>query len=441
MRTILIIIQREYLSRVKQKAFLVSTFLAPLGFALLILASGYISTIGAGDRKLVAIIDNSNLLKKQALETDASSKITYKYSTLREANLTALSVKEEADIFIIIPPIDSLLDSNQINIQYLGEKHLGLKDRSTIEQAVEAKLQEIKLQNLSLNPSQISKWKINARLQYINPDDEKESSAYTNVATILGIMTGVAIYMILIFYGVSIMRGVLEEKSSRIVEVIISSVRPFQLLIAKVIGIGLVGITQFLVWAIIMTMINLVILPMVGLGASSSAQMPSAQMMQSTTGADIDMVQTGLMELAKINWTMVFVGFIVYFLGGFFLYGSMFAALGATINEDGETQSLSMVVTMPILISFFIALSIVNDPHSQLAVWASIFPLSSPIVMPARIPFDPPLWQLLLSVFLLFLSFLGTIWVAARIYRVGILMYGKKANWKEVITWLFYKDQ
>jgi ABC-2 type transport system permease protein len=253
-------------------------------------------------------------------------------------------------------------------------------------------------------------------------------------------MTGIAIYMILIFYGVSIMRGVLEEKSSRIVEVIISSVRPFQLLISKVIGIGLVGITQFLVWALIMMLVNLFILPAIGLGTVSHSPMPSAPIVQNS-GADIEMLQTGIMELSKINWTLVFFGFIVYFLGGFFLYGSMFAALGATINEDGETQSISMFVTMPILISFFIALSIVNDPHSKLAVWASIFPLSSPIVMVARIPFEPPIWQLIVSIIILFLSFFCMIWLAARIYRVGILMYGKKASWREIMTWLLYKEQ
>ncbi len=440
MRTILIIIQREYLSRVKQKAFLVSTFLAPIGFALLIFASGYISTIGAGEKKVVAIIDKDNILKKEALEEDLTSKITYRYSTLREANLTNLTVKENADVFVVIPSITNLLDSNHITIKYLGEKHLGLKDRSSIESAIESKLEQVKLESLKLNPTQIKNWKVNAKLEYINPSDEKESSAYTNVATILGIMTGIAIYMILIFYGVSIMRGVLEEKSSRIVEVIISSVRPFQLLISKVIGIGLVGITQFLVWAVIMTMVNIIILPAIGLGTVSHSPMPSGQMVQST-GADIELLQTGIMELSKINWTLVFFGFIVYFLGGFFLYGSMFAALGATINEDGETQSISMVVTMPILISFFIALSIVNDPHSKLAIWASIFPLSSPIVMVARIPFEPPIWQLILSIIVLFLSFLCMIWLAARIYRVGILMYGKKASWREILTWLFYKEQ
>lgn len=440
MRTILIIIQREYLSRVRQKAFLISTFLAPLGFALLIFASGFISTLGNSEKKVVAIIDNSHLLNKQSFEKENSSKISYKYSTLSEANLSNLSVKDEADVYVIIPSVESLLDSNHIVIKYLGEKHLGLTDRETIEVAIESKLEKVKLQLLKLNETQINNWKVKAKLEYINPDDEKESSAYTSVATLLGILTGVAIYMILIFYGVSIMRGVLEEKTSRIVEVIISSVRPFQLLISKVIGIGLVGLTQFLVWAVIMTIINIFILPAIGLGNVSHSPMPASTMMASQS-VDMEMLQSGIMELSKINWTMVFIGFIVYFLGGFFLYGSMFAALGATINEDGETQSISMVVTMPILISFFIALSIVNDPNSQLAVWASIFPLSSPIVMPARIPFDPPIWQVLLSVSLLLLSFLGTIWVAARIYRVGILMYGKKANWKEIITWLFYKEQ
>lgn len=440
MRTILIIIQREYLSRVRQKAFIISTIVAPLGFALLIFASGYISSYGGSEKKVVAIIDESNLLQKETLASDEDHKIIYTYSHLSATSIQTAHSNEVADVFVIIPPVENLLDSNKIVLRYLGEKHLGLKDRNAIENTIEAKLVEIKLQSLKLDSNQIKNWDVQAKLEYINPEDEKESSAYTNVATIIGIMTGVAIYMILIFYGVSIMRGVLEEKTSRIVEVIISSVRPFQLLISKVIGIGLVGITQFLVWALIIFVINIFILPAIGLGAGAHAPMPSSALM-ANSGADMDMLQSGIGELAKINWTMVFFGFIIYFLGGFFLYGSVFAALGATINEDGETQSLSMVVTTPILISFFIALSIVNDPHSRLAVWASIFPLSSPIVMVARIPFDPPIWQLILSIVLLLVSFLFMIWIAARIYRVGILMYGKKANWKEIITWLFYKEQ
>jgi ABC-2 type transport system permease protein len=440
MRTIFIIIQREYLSRVKQKAFLISTFVAPIGFALLIFASSFLSTYGSGEKKVVAIIDNSNLLQRQSFEKENDSKISYKYSTLSNPTLTTLSVKDEADVYIMIPSIDNLLDSNHITIKYLGEKHLGLNDRQTIERTIEKKLEDVKLQSLKLNASQIEKWNVNAKLEYINPADEKESSAFTSVATVLGIIIGIAIYIILIFYGVSIMRGVLEEKTSRIVEVIISSVRPFQLLISKVIGIGLVGITQFLVWAVIMVLINIVLLPMIGLGNIQNNQMPNATLLASQN-VDMELIQASILELNKINWTLVFGGFIVYFLGGFFLYGSIFAALGATINEDGETQSLSMVVTTPIMISFFIALSVVNDPNSKLAFWASIFPLSSPIVMPARIPFEPPMWEILLSVCILIISFLGTIWLASRIYRVGILMYGKKANWKEIVTWLFYKEQ
>lgn len=440
MKTILIIIQREYLSRVKQRAFLISTFIAPLGMALLLFASGYISTISGSEKKVVAILDSGNILQKSPIDDQTSAHITYKYSTLTNQDMNQVRAKEVADVFIIIPPVKNLIESNAIELKYYGEKHLGFTDRKIIESAIASKLEEAKLYSLALNKQQIVNWKVHAKLDYINPADEKESSAYTNVATILGLLTGIIIYMILIFYGVSIMRGVLEEKTSRIVEVIVSSVKPFQLLLAKVIGIGLVGITQFLAWILVMMLVNVFVFPLLGLSANGGMEHLNHMPIKSIQPDDMAQIQNGLHELSKINWPLVFMSFIIYFIGGFFLYGSMFAALGTTINEDGETQSLSMLVTAPILISFFISMGIVNDPHSKLAVWASICPLSSPIVMTARIPFDPPIWQIVLSIFLLIISFIFTIWLAARIYRVGILMYGKKASAKEIVSWIFSKE-
>jgi ABC-2 type transport system permease protein len=243
----------------------------------------------------------------------------------------------------------------------------------------------------------------------------------------------------LIFYGVTIMRGVMEEKTTRIIEVIISSVKPFQLLLAKIIGIGLVGITQFIIWVLLVLMLNIFLLPIIGLdGSHVGAGNPMLSM--KTSAIDLDYIQSLSTGFAKINFVKMFFTFLVYFIGGYFLYGSLFAGLGATVNEEGETQSISMIVTIPIMASFFISTSVINDPSSSLAVWASIFPLTSPVVMPVRMAFNPPLYQVFISVAILFATFIGSTWVAARIYRTGILMYGKKATLKDISKWFFYKD-
>ena len=234
------------------------------------------------------------------------------------------------------------------------------------------------------------------------------------------------------------MRGVMEEKSSRIVEVIISSVRPFQLLMAKIIGIGLVGITQFFIWGVSVMLIQIVLLPILGMHAGSAS--PGMAAMQQGGGPDQqEMIEALVNGMAQVNWLKMFGSFLFYFVGGYLLYGSLFAALGATINEEGETQSLSMIVTLPIVLSFIISIAVINDPFSQLAVWASIFPLSSPVVMPVRMAFDPPWYQVLISGILLIAGFVFSTWIAARIYRTGILMYGKKNSAKEIFRWLFYK--
>ena len=342
-------------------------------------------------------------------------------------------------MFLIIPATDTLKLLSDLHIQYFGDKQLGRVDKEYVQKVISEKLQLQKLKSFNHSQEEIDNWEIHTQLEYLSTKTDLEDVAYNDAASAIGLLTGLVIYIMLIFYGVTIMRGVMEEKTTRIIEVIISSVKPFQLLLAKIIGIGLVGITQFIIWVLLILMLNIFLLPIIGLdGSHVGAGNPMLSM--KTSAIDLDYIQSLSTGFAKINFVKMFFTFLVYFIGGYFLYGSLFAGLGATVNEEGETQSISMIVTIPIMASFFISTAVINDPSSSLAVWASIFPLTSPVVMPVRMAFNPPLYQVFISVAILFATFIGSTWVAARIYRTGILMYGKKATLKDISKWFFYKD-
>jgi ABC-2 type transport system permease protein len=260
---------------------------------------------------------------------------------------------------------------------------------------------------------------------------------------VVSMILGLVMYMLMFIYGMMVMRSVMEEKTNRIVEVMISSVRPFELMLGKIIGVGLVGLTQMLAWAILMSLV----FTGIGLvfGADSTAQM-NVQAMQMTPEQqaamqDLSSNTSFMAEIGKINWWYILPLYAIYFLGGYFLYSSLFAAVGSAIGDDmGEAQSFTLPITLPIILALYIAIAASRDPDSSMAFWSSLFPLFSPFVMPARLVSEPPLWEVLLSVSILIASVVGLVWLSGRIYRVGILMYGKKASFKELAKWVFYRD-
>jgi ABC-2 type transport system permease protein len=268
----------------------------------------------------------------------------------------------------------------------------------------------------------------------------KESSQ--GFSYLIGYLSGILIYMLTFIYGAMVMRGVMEEKTNRIAEVVISSVKPFQLMMGKITGIGMVGLTQFLLWVVL-----LVALAVVAQGFISPDTWKGVQQLQQSNamGNAGSAVQVGeaaqkLFQLTNVKWGMTLICFLFYFIGGYLFYSALFAAVGSAVNEDPqEAQSLMLPITLPIIFSFVIMTIAVQDPAGPLAVWASIIPFSAPIVMMARIPFGVPWWQLGLSMSLLVLGFLGTTWLAGKIYRTGILMYGKKPSWKTMWKWAFHK--
>jgi ABC-2 type transport system permease protein len=272
----------------------------------------------------------------------------------------------------------------------------------------------------------------------LDESGENASQITTAIGVALGNIMGIIMYMVVLIYGMMVMRSVMEEKTSRIVEVMISTVKPFQLMLGKIIGVGAVGMTQFLIWAILIPVISIVVNLIFGFNADNMSNLPQ----QSEVNPDDLQAMVGLVisELDSQNWWLIVPVFILYFLGGYFLYSSMYAAIGSAIGDDmGEGQSLTLPVVIPVIMAFYIMFVSVQAPHSSLAVWSSMFPLFSPIVMPARLAFDPPVWQLVLSLVLLFASVIFCVWLAGRIYRVGILMYGKKGSFKEIMKWMMAK--
>lgn len=308
----------------------------------------------------------------------------------------------------------------------------------TVKDVVRGRVREYKLKEMGITEDEMDR--LNTRVQ-LKPqsitDKGENNSAYSNIIGAgLGYLMTILMFMITIVYGSFVMRGVFEEKVNRINELIISSVKPMELMLGKIIGIGGVGLTQFAIWAILMplvVMLGQLLVP----GAAQTAPQMNPEMMNQISEFDLGTV---INEIANQNWMLILPTLVFYFIGGYLLYASLFAAIGSALGDDmNEGQSLTLPVMLPVILSFYIAMSILRSPDSSLAFWASIIPFFSPIVMPARLAFNPPFWQIALSLILLFAGVLACVWAAARIYRVGILMYGKKANFKELWKWISYR--
>jgi ABC-2 type transport system permease protein len=433
MNKIWLIIQREYISRVKKKSFLVTTLLIPILMFGLIASMAYMAA-KSEQKETIAVIDESGVFINKMDTSSSSYTIKYIADGTNE-NYTTLLEKNKCDILLHIYPFRNGLPDS-VNIYKDGGVSLSAKefisdDMNTIYQIKQMQDEGIDKDKIdSINNSSI-------RLKSFDLKNNQETSS--EIATMIGYVTGFLIYIVILIYGMGVMRGVMEEKTNRIAEVIISSVRPFQLMMGKIVGIALVGLTQFLLWLILTGSLQF-LLPLF---------IPELrQAMHPSSAADMDaMSKVPTSELAGIfnslsnqHWSLILSCFLFYFLGGYFLYAAMFAAVGSLVNEDQqEAQQMTIPITMPIILGFFIMTSAIKDPNSTLAIFGSMFPLTSPIVMMARIPYGVPAWQIAISMLLLVAGFVLMTWLSAKIYRTGILMYGKKASWKEVIKWMRYR--
>jgi ABC-2 type transport system permease protein len=438
MKQIFLIIKREYLIRVKKKSFLLATILTPLLFPAIIFGVAYFATRDSGDSdKAVFVLDESGYFQ------DAFSDSKYEYTYLSGDLETAKEKFQEDDAYGLIHiPIIDLEDASKTfyeNFSFYSKTNPGLQIMDDIEDEIRTKLEAIKLDKSGLDPELIKSLRVRIDLDSFNLSDTGEAKeSNSKISSAIGYVFGFLIYMFIFVYGSQIMQSVLDEKSSRIVEVIVSSVKPFQLMMGKILGVGAVGFTQLLIWIVLMFTLSAVGISVLGGGAGMivmADQVPQQVEMTDTQ----EMISNVQGILANIPVVTILISFLFYFLGAYFLYGALYAAVGASVDSLQDAQQFMFPIIIP-LIAGIVSLSFVlQDPNSSLSVALSMIPLTSPIIMMARIPFGVPTWQLLLSMLFLIAGFIGTTWVAGRIYRVGILMHGAKVNWKIIAKWFTMK--
>lgn len=439
MNKLWLIIQREYLTRVKKRSFLLTTLLVPFALVLFIVIVALIFSYSSNQRKIAVVNDSG--LEIILKDTDKV------YFDIKNQSLDELkkSYQEEGyDGVLFLPKVISLKQT-ELRVRYFSEEQISIPTKEFIQRELAAKIREIKIDSSQINRSVLESFNTDITLEEVGlsvtesgeiAEEDKTNSA--NIATAMGMIMVFVIYLVLFIYGSMVMRSVMEEKMNRIVEVMISSVKPFQLMLGKIIGVGGVGLTQILIWAILIPTLNLLV------GLLLPIDPEAIQSSQLTTSESEDMMYQMALVIDNVksqNWGLILPMFIFYFLGGYFIYSSLFAAVGSAIGDDlGESQSLTLPITLPVILASYIAIAVIENPTSGLATFSSIFPLFSPFVMPARLPFNPPVWEIIASVIVMIASVAFFIWLSGRIYRVGILLYGKKVTLRELSKWIFYKD-
>ena len=442
MNKLWLIIEREYLTRVKKKSFILITLLSPLIFVALFTVPALIAVFAGKEQKAVAVKDDSGIF---TLPEDTSSRVTF---TMMDEPLDVLKATYKGRKFDGVLYIPAFQDTvKRLKIGYFSEGQISLNAMNYIEGQVARQVEKHKIKAAGYNEEVMEGFKtrvsidqkevaFNEKGELIETD--KKNSA--GIATAIGFISGFIIYIVLLFYGTMIMRSVMEEKTSRIVEVIISSVKPFQLMMGKILGVSAVGLTQMVIWITLTVVLTSVagIFLHVDPAAAQNAMNPMGQ----PPPAEVMNQSSEIFSLiTSQNWAYIIPIFLIYFLGGYFIYSSLFAAVGSAMGDDmGEGQSLTMVAMAPIILSIILISPVIENPTSPLATWMSIIPLFSPVIMPARLAFEPPLWELAVSIALLIASSIFFVWLSGRIYRVGILLYGKKASLKEMVKWTFSNE-
>jgi ABC-2 type transport system permease protein len=439
MKKIRLIVQREYLSRVKKKSFIIMTVLGPLLMAAIWIVPFFLATM-SDEKKVIAVIDETGIFYSKFQSTD---KVFFSYETELEKSKDDLT-KGNISAILYVQKLTYTIPDQAVLLY--SDKSPGIVTQSYISNA----MQTILKNNLLVNAHNISKEdydKINSTSIKLNTEDIRTGEkSYTEIKTGLGIFSGILIYFFIFMFGAQVMRGVIEEKTSRIVEVIISSVKPFQLMMGKIVGVALVGLTQFALWILLTFSIITALqmsMPEVFKNKQSEEiynpgqKLPSADQMQLQTLQNQE-IRELIDGLFSINYGVMIAQFIFYFLAGYLLYASLFASIGAAVDNEADTQQFMMPVTIPLLFAIIMSNFVINNPDGPVAFWLSIIPFTSPIIMMVRIPFGVPIEQIYLSMFLLIAGFVFTTWLAAKIYRTGILMYGKKVSYRELWKWLKY---
>lgn len=427
MNKIPLIIKREYLTRVRKRSFIISTILFPVLYLALVFGAGYIAAKSNTNLR-VAVIDSSGYFNKGAIERE---NFTDSSSVLELVNANSDDIKKNFkelgyDGYVVIPADFSWDSTKGKTFILFTSRTLGMEAARPVQNKLNNIWSSIKNEKLGIDENK--KRILTSNTISITPENMNDTTSNSGVATMIGYISGFLIYIILLIYGSQVMMSVMEEKTNRIAEVIVSSVKPFQLMLGKIVGVSLVALTQFILW------ITFIFLIYNATKTSGGSTGPLGNVIGGMQGV-----------FTSINVPLIIFCFIFYLLGGFFFYSSLYAAIGSAANESmQEAQSLSFPVTMLVIISLTLMTAIMRDPSGQTAVWGSIIPFSSPIIMMARIPFGVPgtvpWWQLIASMASLIVGFIFTTWFAGKIYRTGILMYGKKPTWKEMMKWAFRKN-
>jgi len=444
MNKIGLIIKREYTTRVRKRSFIVMSILGPILFASLMVVPALIAMSEDQEVKRIAVVDSSHLFMNVIPETEY-----LKFDYLENARLNDIKQTYSAGGYYGVLYISHIVAFEPNSVVFYSDKQPNLATKMHISKAMEnyvrdQKLKTYEIENLD-NILKSVKTRINIRTIKIT-DTGREKESHTGVAMAVGYIGGFLIYMFIFFFGAQLMRGVIEEKVNRIVEVIVSSVKPFQLMMGKIIGIAMVGLTQFMIWVVttflLVTMVTTLIFPEMKMTATE--QVISQDIMSSgpveakpeAKSEDMDEIMGFLSGLKDINFALTLGSFIFYFLGGYLLYGALFASIGAAVDNETDTQQFMLPLTIPLILALLVLVNSINNPDSAISFWFSIIPFTSPIVMMGRLPFGVPDWQVGLSMALLVLTFIGMTWLAAKIYRTGILMYGKKTSYKEIAKWI-----
>ena len=438
MGKIKLIILREYLTRVKKKSFLIMTILGPILMGSLIFARVWLERTPQEIQK-IQVIDESALFSGKI---ESTKNLSFYFSDKSLINAQKEFYKSDFNIILYIP--ENILNSQSLKLFY--KKEPGLTTEDLVKNTFKNKMEDMKLLASGIDKQKLESVKTNINLTTSKIEEsgaQKNSNSGMNAA--IGFLGAALIYMFIFLYGAQVMRGVIEEKTSRIVEVIISSVKPFELMMGKIIGIAMVGLTQFLLWIVLTFAITTVVSKNLMKDKYDSSTVEQTFKSNTPISAQTEQLQgkadsSELSEmLSSINFPIILGAFLFYFLGGYLLYGALFAAIGAAVDSEADTQQFMLPITIPLILAFVMAQGVVTNPESSTAFWLSIIPFTSPVIMMVRIAFGVPYYEVILSMVCLILGFLGTTWLSAKIYRTGILMYGKKVSYKELWKWLFYK--
>ncbi len=432
MNHLTLILKREYLNKVRNKSFIIMTFLSPLIFVGIFALVAYLSSLNSETMRTITIFDESGMFEK---EFENSEYLHYNF--IKNVPLSEAKAKVETSEEYGLLHIPNAQNLNELSkeITFYSEDSPSLSILDDIDEILENKINNLKLNEAGIDPENIKNLSVRVETNIETFKGKETSKLGSGLKLIFGGFAGYMLFMFIIIYGNMIMRSVIEEKTSRIIEVIISSVKPIKLLLGKIFGTTLAGITQVLAWVILIAILSTVVSSVFGIDVSSQQPMIG----DPTDGNTQQLMQQVFTEINNLPIANLIIMFLLFFVGGYLLYASLYAAIGAAVDSETDTQQFMMPILMPLILAVYVGFfTVIDNPHGTVSQVFSYIPFTSPVVMLMRIPFGVPLWQQFISLIILFGTFMLTVWFAAKIYRVGILMYGKKTTYKEIFKWLKY---